>query len=622
MSLLWIVSQSPNLGTTLAAHLRELGEVWSGPAESAHWKDAPPADLMVWLGVEAEPAALERFLEFLYRTPQRHGAPAALLYAESARGETPELVASLVDDRPFASVSWPLDPSELVTAARGLLERLSLPLSLRGRARRDWVASRVERLYAGVDLPALRQAIDPRESARPILLVGEPGTRRGLLARYIHDLSEPAREQLIPVPLATISADELERRLIGATGGRGLTLFLPEIDAATPLAAAALAQLLSDSGALGIEPLRWIASAQRPDRLPRSLRLLPWIRVDLPPLREREDFEELARGVATQLDRDLALSDAAIDRLREHAWTGNLQELEAAIHASAAGARESRIEVDDLQIPPETRQPRGRTADPGPSGPQQPSAAPVEPMEPAQTAPEPAPKSEVERPALSELLKPLAQEIRQPLLALRTYTGLMDQRPDDEEVRRGLTDLVEGDLAHLDELLVRLERFARFGPPELGPVDLAGLLTSELELRQAEMRKRSLVVLREIDHEVPPVLADEAQLRFAIGGLLDRALRMAPPGGDLFVGSRYRAASRPPPADGHRLLIRFHSPEELLVGPDDLTGTTTPIEVVQARALISRMGGLFAVDASGSQDNLILIELPGETSPHAAVVSS
>jgi hypothetical protein len=84
---------------------------------------------------------------------------------------------------------------------------------------------------------------------------------------------------------------------------------------------------------------------------------------------------------------------------------------------------------------------------------------------------------------------------------------------------------------------------------------------------------------------------------------------MVPDGGDLYLGSFYREAQGERPA-GHRLLIRFHSPEDVLVSPDDLPGNGTPIEVVLGRELIDRMGGASALDASGSQDNLILIELP------------
>ena len=98
-------------------------------------------------------------------------------------------------------------------------------------------------------------------------------------------------------------------------------------------------------------------------------------------------------------------------------------------------------------------------------------------------------------------------------------------------------------------------------------------------------------------------MVDRAQLSFAIGALLDRALKMIPPGGDLQVGNFQQGAR-------HRVLIRFHSPEEVLVPPPGLPGASLPIEVLLARAAIERMGGRFSADASGANDNLILLELP------------
>jgi hypothetical protein len=117
------------------------------------------------------------------------------------------------------------------------------------------------------------------------------------------------------------------------------------------------------------------------------------------------------------------------------------------------------------------------------------------------------------------------------------------------------------------------------------------------------MRQRSLVVLEELDRDAPPAQADEAQLRFALGALLDRALRMIPTGGDLYIGTAHLP-------DGHqRLLLRFHSPEDVLVPPDGVPAPPMPLEVVFARLLIEGMGGAFAVDASGASDNVVLIEL-------------
>jgi signal transduction histidine kinase len=232
-----------------------------------------------------------------------------------------------------------------------------------------------------------------------------------------------------------------------------------------------------------------------------------------------------------------------------------------------------------------------------------------EPVVQAEPEPEPARASRAHAaPGLREILPPLSAEIRQPLLAIRTYASLLQQRPDDSAVRRELTALVEEDLGRLDADLTRLERYLRFGKPRREPYDLARAVGAELDQRQERTRAGALVVLRELDADAPPVMGDEEQLRFAVGALLDRALRMIPRGGDLYVGSLHH-----PPEAGrpgrHRLLIRFHSPEEVLLGPDEGPEPAPPVEVVLARDLIERAGGSFAVDASGAQDNVILIEI-------------
>jgi signal transduction histidine kinase len=222
-----------------------------------------------------------------------------------------------------------------------------------------------------------------------------------------------------------------------------------------------------------------------------------------------------------------------------------------------------------------------------------------------------APAAPQATPGLSAqaLLLPLARALRAPLRAVRTYAGLVDQRPDDASLRRELHDLVERDLGGLDETLQRVERFARFGAPVPRAFPLAALLGAELDARASAARAKTLVVLRELDAQAPPCLADESQVRFAIGALLDLAVRLVPAGGDLYLGSAYHAKrdERPP---GHRILLRFHSPEDVLAGPlDDADGGF--LEVVLARNLFERAGASFALDASGAQDNLVLIELPG-----------
>ena len=356
------------------------------------------------------------------------------------------------------------------------------------------------------------------------------------------------------------------------------------------------------------------------------MRQLPWIRVPLPALRERDDLDSLAHGLTALWSegagRPVELDRSALDALADYAWPGNLRELEAVLDATLAKAAGPLVGAEDVSIglgraPNATATLQTRTElaaapvftpEPPAAAAESPGAAAESPAAAAESPAEPeAPSSE---PALGHVIPPLAQEIREPMLAIRTYANLLEQRPDDTSVRREFSKLVERDLGQLEETINRLERFAALKDEGTRSFGLAALIGAELERRADKLRARSIVLQRELDYAAPAALADEERVRFAIGMLLDRALRMLPSSGELYVGSLHHAESAERSAH-HRVLIRFQSPEEVLIAPEDGPGPSQPLEVVLARALIEGVGGSFAVDVSGVQDNLVLIELPG-----------
>lgn len=638
MSTVWVVSRDSALPRTLVHHLRGVGQIWTGPAEAASFQDADPPDLIVAIAVDApgeELAEFDRLLGFLRGLPERRRPPAAVLYLEPpGRRPSARLVRSLIDDRPLATLPWPLEPTRVAEVARDLLERPNQPTSLRERSRREWVSRQIELLYAGLDLPALRQSIDPRNAPLPVLLVGEPGTRRGLVSRYIHNLAEPARDELIAVRADSLEPLHVEALLLERSAGRRVTLMIEQLDLASVWVQAELGQLLSASGALGIEPIRWIASTSRADTLTVELRQLPWLRVDLPPVRSRPDLDallvDMMLALATRAGRGgVSLADDALDALREYQWPGNLRELESVLDASLRATRAERVSRADLDFAPEldieAAAADALDRDPAP----RPDEAELDESAGADLAASPEAAvddeaieelteaaRETAEPALADFIAPLSRQLREPLLAIRTRVALLEQRPDDERLRRELGGAA-GDLQQIEQLMQRLDQFAAFGPPRPDRVDLTALISHELELRQETIRKRSLIVLREFPQDAPAVFADEEQLRFCVGSLLDCAIRLTPHGGDLYIASLHHPGPDDASADEGRgtlrLLLRFHSPEDVLAPNADAAdnaGARPPVEVVLVRALIARMHGEFAVDASGSQDNLILIELP------------
>jgi two-component system response regulator AtoC len=219
----------------------------------------------------------------------------------------------------------------------------------------------------------------------PVLLTGESGTGKGLLARAIHDGSARARRPFVAVNCAGIPESLFESEFFGhrrgaftgAVGSRrglfeqahGGTLFLDEIGELPPPLQAKLLTAIEDGE---IRPLggeravrvdvRLIAAsgvdlelAVREGRFRRDLyhRLLV-LSCRLPPLRERAgDIEYLARhflhAAAARYGRPVrAIAPAALARLRAHAWPGNIRELSHAIEAAVLAADGDRIEPTHL----------------------------------------------------------------------------------------------------------------------------------------------------------------------------------------------------------------------------------------------------------------------------------
>jgi transcriptional regulator with PAS, ATPase and Fis domain len=214
-----------------------------------------------------------------------------------------------------------------------------------------------------------------------ILIEGESGSGKELVARQVHELSRRRRGPFVAVNCAAIVETLLEAELFGiedrtATGVRGRrgkfehahegTLFLDEV---SDLSAAAQAKLLRAIQDFSIERVggygmrrvntRIVVATNRPlaglvadgrFRMDLYYRLVG-VEVQVPPLRERRgDVVELAqyflerhRGLRT-----LQLSQAAVDALLAYHWPGNVRELERVIERAVALAGSDRREVDDL----------------------------------------------------------------------------------------------------------------------------------------------------------------------------------------------------------------------------------------------------------------------------------
>lgn len=235
-------------------------------------------------------------------------------------------------------------------------------------------------------MQALRREV--KEAARvdsKVLLQGETGTGKGLVARIVHELSTRRAQPFVHVDCAALSPTLIESELFGHekhsfTGAGGLrrgrfetagagTIFLDEIgDLDGPLQSKLL-RVLEDrvfervGGSQSLPMSARVIAATchdladlvsrgrfRPDLYFR----LNVIGVSVPPLRDRlDDLPALARAAVDRLSETLgtptaAIGDSFYGPLREHHWPGNVRELFNVIERILVRGRSHVLEADDL----------------------------------------------------------------------------------------------------------------------------------------------------------------------------------------------------------------------------------------------------------------------------------
>ena len=203
--------------------------------------------------------------------------------------------------------------------------------------------------------------------------------------------------------------------------------------------------------------------------------------------------------------------------------------------------------------------------------------------------------------------------MRNPLVAIRTFASLLPERFEDPEFRGRFHEVVGSDLGRVERVLDRLSGFAALEPGGGDPVNVAALVEQLLEERRSQIHARRLVVLKEIDSRSPSALCGEAQLRFALECLLDKAFEWAPARSDLYLASKHHPSGlRGGPSV--RVLIRFHDPSPSGAagagGSEDLSLSSNSIEMVLPELVIRSQGGTLTVDTSDAGEIVILLDLP------------
>ena len=217
-----------------------------------------------------------------------------------------------------------------------------------------------------------------------VLILGESGTGKDLMAQEIHARSQRAGRTFVAVNCAALPETLIESELFGYERGaftgaaqqkkgkfelaNGGTLFLDEIGDMNPVTQAKVLRALENrtierlGGTQSIPVDVRVISATHRD-LPAEIRdgkfrqdlfyRLRVVTIDLPPLRaHKQDIGVLADAIlklhTARLDRSANLSTPALAALETYDWPGNVRELKNALERSLVMCRGAEIQVSDL----------------------------------------------------------------------------------------------------------------------------------------------------------------------------------------------------------------------------------------------------------------------------------
>ena len=290
----------------------------------------------------------------------------------------------------------PFQNEELIAKVRRLAEHRGLVLENRNLRRA--VDADAPRGMIG-NSPAMKKVLETvdRVASLPshVLITGESGTGKDLVARAIHERGNRAKSPFVPINCAAIPEPLLESELFGhvkgaftgavdnkegllKTAGEG-TIFLDELgDMPLPIQAKLLRAIESRE----IQPVGSTRRVQIQARIlaatNRNLRAeassgrfredlyyrLAVVEIHVPPLRERrEDIPLLANHFVEKYARDLGrpvrgIARDALRLLAGHDWRGNVRELSNAIERAVIFAGREEIESIDLPDPVRAATPR------------------------------------------------------------------------------------------------------------------------------------------------------------------------------------------------------------------------------------------------------------------------
>ena len=123
----------------------------------------------------------------------------------------------------------------------------------------------------------------------------------------------------------------------------------------------------------------------------------------------------------------------------------------------------------------------------------------------------------------TDLAASMSHEIRNPLVAIKTFAQLLPERFDDADFRKDFNEIVVQEIDRLDKIITQINNFAHPSELVMKPIDVRASVRKAIELARGPMKKNGVAIDTTLPNDLPKVLGDETALTEAFAHLVANA---------------------------------------------------------------------------------------------------
>ncbi|MDY6862386.1 MAG: sigma 54-interacting transcriptional regulator [Thermodesulfobacteriota bacterium] len=454
-------------------------------------------------------------------------------------------------------IKKPFNVYEIRQKVKTLLLQKDLPSSFSRssfeREKRDkYLGIPYSSIFGEKAAPIITRAINTNI---PVLIKGEKGTGKNFLAKFIHYHQGLMHDSgFITVDCKHLTEEswaKITRKTKDSSRPySSATLFLEEIGELRPEFQTDLMEILDEKmiflpGDRGPDLNFRIIASTTSDLLKKvndgkfrqdlfyKLHVMP---IYLFPLREkREEIPLLVDQIIAQYSLILKMekkefSSGAMKALQSYLWPGNIRELECVVTRSSIFSEKQIISKEDILWAIEEKDlvlsdkevPEGILS----------SAKEMNIVEGKAQVNSIYKDNNI---SFEVLLASLAHEIKNPLVAIKTFTQLLEGKFNDPEFRGQFYRIVGENIDRLNSFTEDILQYHHFtiALPDFNPVDLDSIIEIVLKEDEDKLKSCGVKVERNFAHELPKIITDKERLFFALRNIISSIIKMTDDGGIL-----------------------------------------------------------------------------------------